>query len=107
MGGGRLEHPNLVFGYPFVAEHTADVLEKRPAVLEVDEGAVKGPVEGAAPHGSAACVARAGAAAVRVHKARRTPPQQFARALGVQGGAAAQLPEAGGGGAGGEAGGWG
>ncbi len=84
VGGGFFKYPNLVFGYAFVAEHAADVLQERPAVLEVDQGAVKGPVEGAAPHGSAARIARAGAAAVRMHEARRAPPQQLTRASGVR-----------------------
>jgi len=44
VGGGALEQANLAFGNPFAAEDRADVLEQGLAVLEVDQGSVKGAV---------------------------------------------------------------
>ncbi len=68
VGGGALEQTNLSFGYPFAAEDGADVLQEALAVLEVDQGAVKGAVEGSAPHGSAARIAGAAPAVARMNE---------------------------------------
>ncbi len=70
VGGGALEQTNLSFGYPFATEDETDVLQKALAVLKVDQGAVKGTVEGSAPHGSAARIAGAASAVVRMNQPR-------------------------------------
>lgn len=65
-GCSLLEQADFTVGDTVRTEGQAHVLEKCPAVLEVDKRSVKGAVERFTPHRSAPRIARAAAAVARV-----------------------------------------